>query len=88
MTITAASITSLIALLFYLVLFFAILKRGFKRRGDQLFALYLLSMIVWSLGSFMIFANLDIGTTLFWNRFMVFGSMGMPIALYGFAQTF
>jgi HD-GYP domain-containing protein (c-di-GMP phosphodiesterase class II) len=88
MTINASSITSLIALLFYVVLFFAVLKRGLKRREDQFFALYLLSMIIWSFGAFMMFFNLDIGTTLFWNRFMVVGSMGMPIALFGFAQTF
>jgi len=88
MTITTSFATSFLALLLYLVLFFVILKRGFKRREDQFFTLYLLSMIIWSFGSFMIFADLDIGTTLFWNRFMVIGSMGMPIALYGFAQTF
>ncbi len=88
MTITASFVASFIALMFYLVLFFVILKRGFKRREDQFFTLYLLSMIIWSFGSLMIFADLDIGTTLFWNRFMVFGSMGMPIALYGFVQTF
>jgi len=88
MTINASSFTSLIALLFYVVLFFAVLKRGFKRREDQFFSLYLISMIVWSFGSLMMFVNLDIGTTLFWNRFLVIGSMGMPIALFGFAHTF
>jgi HD-GYP domain-containing protein (c-di-GMP phosphodiesterase class II) len=88
MTINASSITSLIALLFYMVLFIAVLKHGFKRREGQFFGLYLLSMIIWSFGSFMIFFNLEIGTTLFWNRFMVIGSMGMPIALFGFAHTF
>lgn len=36
----------------------------------------------------MIFADLGIMTTLFWNRFMVVGSTGMPIAFFGFAQNF
>ena len=88
MTINVSSVTSFIALLFYCALILITLKRGFKRREDQFFSLYLASMIVWSLGSFMIFANMGIGNTLFWNRFMVIGSMGMPFALYGFSQTF
>jgi len=36
----------------------------------------------------MIFLDLDIGTTLFWNRFMLIGSMLMPVAFFGFAQDF
>ncbi|MFN2128111.1 MAG: histidine kinase N-terminal 7TM domain-containing protein, partial [Anaerolineales bacterium] len=88
MIINPSSMVSFVALLFYSVLFVVILRRGFKRREDEFFGLYLLSMIIWSFGSLMMFVKLDIGTTLFWNRFMVFGSMGMPIAIYGFVQTF
>jgi len=36
----------------------------------------------------MIFLDTDIGTTLFWNRFMLVGSMLMPVAFFGFAQDF
>jgi HD-GYP domain-containing protein (c-di-GMP phosphodiesterase class II) len=79
---------SFIALLFYCVLLIAILSRKLRSKLDLFFALYLLSMIVWSLGSFMIFAELPLLSTVFWNRFMVVGSMGMPIAFFAFAQTF
>jgi two-component sensor histidine kinase len=45
-------------------------------------------MIVWSLGSFLIFAEpWGIGA-LFWNRFMIIGSTGMPLALFSFVQIF
>jgi putative nucleotidyltransferase with HDIG domain len=36
----------------------------------------------------MIFAEINVMDTLFWNRFMVIGSMGMPIAFFGYAQDF
>jgi diguanylate cyclase (GGDEF)-like protein len=36
----------------------------------------------------MIFLDSGIGTTLFWNRFMLIGSMLMPVAFFGFAQDF
>jgi len=36
----------------------------------------------------MIFLDLGIQTTLFWNRFMLIGSLLMPIAFFGFAQDF
>lgn len=36
----------------------------------------------------MIFVDLGFNTTLFWNRFMLIGSMLMPVAFFGFAQDF
>jgi diguanylate cyclase (GGDEF)-like protein len=36
----------------------------------------------------MIFTEIKVMDTLFWNRFMVIGSMGMPIAFFGYAQDF
>ncbi len=88
MTITAPAIISLIALLFYSVLLWVVISREYKSRINQSFALYLLTMILWSFGSFMLFADTGRGNTLFWNRFMLIGSMGMPIAFFGFVQVF
>jgi len=79
---------SFIALLFYCVLLVIVIRRDFKSRLHLSFAIYLVSMVIWSLGSFMIFADLGFLSTLFWNRFMVIGSMGMPVAFFGFAQNF
>jgi diguanylate cyclase (GGDEF)-like protein len=45
-------------------------------------------MIIWSFGSLMIFLDLECKSTLFWNRFMLIGSMLMPVAFFGFAQDF
>ena len=79
---------SLIALLLYCVLLVIVIRRDFKSRLHLSFAIYLVSMVIWSLGSFMIFADLGFLSTLFWNRFLVIGSMGMPVAFFGFAQNF
>ena len=79
---------SLIALLLYCVLLVIVIRQVVKSRLHLSFAIYLITMIAWSLGSFMIFANLGLFSTLFWNRFMLIGSMGMPVAFFGFAQTF
>ena len=79
---------SFIALLLYCVLLVIIIRQVAKSRLHLSFAIYLITMIAWSLGSFMIFADLGLFSTLFWNRFMLIGSMGMPVAFFGFAQTF
>ena len=72
----------------YCVLLVIVVRRDIKSRLHLSFAIYLVSMVIWSLGSFMIFADLGFLSTLFWNRFLVIGSMGMPVAFFGFAQNF
>jgi len=79
---------SFIALLLYCVLLVIVIRQVAKSRLHLSFAIYLITMVVWSLSSFMIFADLGLFSTLFWNRFMLIGSMGMPVAFFGFAQTF
>src|SRR3990172_374745 len=79
---------SFIALLLYSVLLVIVIRQAAKNRLHLSFAIYLITMVVWSLSSFMIFADLGLFSTLFWNRFMLIGSMGMPVAFFGFAQTF
>ncbi|RJQ29834.1 HD domain-containing protein [Candidatus Parcubacteria bacterium] len=79
---------SFIALLLYCVLLVIVIRQVTKSRLHLSFAIYLITMVVWSFGSFMIFADLGLFSTLFWNRFMLIGSLGMPVAFFGFAQTF
>lgn len=88
MSLNLSAVISLLALLFYSVLLIIIMRLDVRSRLNRTFGLYLLSMIIWSLGSFMIFLDSQFMTTLFWNRFMVIGSMGMPVAFFGFAQKF
>jgi len=52
------------------------------------FNIYLISMIVWSLGSFLAHLENPHIDTLLWNRFMVIGSAGMPFAFFSFVKFF
>lgn len=79
---------SFIALLLYCVLLVIVIRQVAKSHLHLSFAIYLITMVIWSFGSFMIFADLGLFSTLFWNRFMLIGSLGMPVAFFGFAQTF
>lgn len=84
----AATIISFVALIYYSVLLVIILRRKVRDRIRLFFCLYLSSMIIWSLSAFMLFANFNILTSTFWNRFLVVGSMAMPIVFFGFVQSF
>jgi signal transduction histidine kinase len=86
--INVSALVSLVALVCYGVLLFITVRQDVRSRLNRFFDLYLLSMIVWSFGSFMIFANFGVKDTLFWNRFMTVGSTGMPVAFFGFVQIF
>ena len=84
----ASTIISFIALIYYSALLVFILRQKIRDRVRLYFSLYLFSMIIWSFSAFMIFADLGLLDTLFWNRFLVVGSMAMPIAFFGFVQAF
>ena len=88
MELSLSTWVSFLALLYYSVLLVIILRQRPYSRVQVLFSLYLLSMIIWSFASFMIFAGMHNPSTLFWNRFLVVGSMAMPVAFYGFVMTF
>src|SRR5450759_98405 len=88
MTLNASSFISLIALTFYGDLFSIVISRNFVNKISRFLGLYLVTMIVWSFGSFMIFADFSGTNILFWNRFMVIGSTGMPIAFFSFLQVY
>lgn len=88
MTLSAASLISFGALVCYTALLLIVLRRDIRSRVHQFFALYLLSMIIWSFAAFMIFVEIDAERTLFWNRFMVVGSAAMPIVFLGFVQEY
>ncbi len=46
------------------------------------FLLYMSFMALWSFGSFMMHADSGVATPLFWNRFMLVGLLGGPIAIF------
>jgi signal transduction histidine kinase len=76
----------LIALVCYGALLFITARQGFERRVNRFFALYLLSMLVWSFGAFMMY--IDSQHALFWNKAMLSGFVGMPMAFFGFIRSF
>jgi HD-GYP domain-containing protein (c-di-GMP phosphodiesterase class II) len=83
-----ASVVSFVAFVLYCDLLIIVLRRDARSPLYLAFSLYLISMAVWSFGSFMIFTDLGIFTTLFWNRFMLIGSLAMPITFYNFSQAY
>lgn len=84
----AATIVSFIALVYYSVLLMIVVRQNLRSLVRRFFSLYLLSMIVWSFSAFMIFSDLGVASTVFWNRVLIVGSMGMPISFFGFTQAF
>jgi diguanylate cyclase (GGDEF)-like protein len=88
MIVNLSSIIPLIAFFFYSGLVWVILSRNLKTQVIRSFTFYLVTMIVWSLGAILVYGRFQGIAPLFWTRFMAVGLMAMPIAFYGFTQTF
>ena len=88
MTIYASTLITFIALIYYSALLVIILRQKNFDRSRLFFSLYLVSMIVWSFAAFMIFTDWGDMDTLFWNRLLIVGSMGMPISFFYFVLAF
>lgn len=84
----ASLIISTVALLFYAALLLVVVLRSDKNRLQFYFSAYLATMLIWSLGSLMLFLSNSPASALFWNRFMIIGSTAMPIAFFGFVQVY
>jgi len=80
------TLAPLLALLCYAVLLVLVFPRARRYRLYRFFALYLLSMAIWSLGSAMM--RLDPSHITFWNKVLNGGAAIMPFAFYGFVQAF
>jgi diguanylate cyclase (GGDEF)-like protein len=63
---------------------FAILMGSTKNKITKYYTYYILAMIVWSFGSFIMRTNIYPGP-LFWNRILCIGLIAMPVAFYNFA---
>lgn len=78
----------LASLLCYSVLLAVNFRRSYHGQVNAWFSLYLISMIVWSLGSMLARLDLPGNDTLFWNRVLTAGSSAMPFAFFCFVQFF
>ena len=86
MYVVIFSLVSAAALIFYSVLLFLTWRRGLDRAVTRWFAFYLASMVIWSLGALMTYV--DRRNTATWNKVMVSGTALMPLAFFGFVQSF
>ena len=78
----------LVASVAYGALMYVVMRQYAGSKINQAFALYLLAMTVWSLGSFIMHAGFPAGTPLFWNKVMSLGSGAMPLLFFYFVQVF
>ncbi|TET08338.1 GAF domain-containing protein [Candidatus Aerophobetes bacterium] len=83
-----SSIIPLSAFAAYSLLLSIVIWRNPDTKPARIFILYLASMVIWSLGSFLMHLDPPLGTPLFWNRFMVVGAFAMPIIFYSFVRSF
>ena len=86
--VNTSSLISAIALIYYGALFVIILRQKNLTKVHIYFSVYLISMTFWSMAAFMIFAEVPIMDTLFWNRMLVVGSMAMPVGFLLFILAF
>lgn len=75
----------LISFICYSVILIIILGSR-KNKITLNYALYIIAMIIWSFGSFIMRTNLPPGA-LFWNRILCIGLISMPVAFYHFTMS-
>lgn len=78
----------LAALAAYAVLLIVIWRHRPRNRVKRAFAVYLLAMTIWSLGSFLLHANPPIQTPFFWWVILSGGALAMPVLFFYFTQVF
>lgn len=86
MQVVILSLVPGVAFLGYGLLLLATWQHGWQRKTNRHFGLYLLSMMVWSLGALMMY--LDRQHAPFWNKIMLAGLTGMPLAFFAFVHAF
>ena len=69
------------------ILLLVIIMTSTKTKLSTSFSLYIGSMIVWSLGSFLMKTNLP-PNSLFWNKFLQIGFLTVPVFLLRFSYEF
>lgn len=84
-TLTELSIIPLISLVLY-VFILVILLTSNKTKLSKSFSLYIIAMIVWTLGSFLMKTELPPSST-FWNRVLLIGMLSVPVLLLRFSYV-
>ena len=86
MVILVLSLVPALALASYSFLLYITWRHGLENKIHQRFALYLFSMMLWSLGALMMY--LDRQNASSWNKLMLAGTTLMPLAFFSFVHAF
>lgn len=84
-TLTELTIIPLITLILY-VFILVILLTSNKTKLSNAFSIYIVAMIIWSLGSFLMKTDIP-PSSLFWDKFLVMGIASVPVLLLRFSYV-
>lgn len=84
----AETVIPLFSMLCYALLGIMLARQFPLRREARLFLGYLIVIMLWSFGSFMMHANIPSGSTLFWNHFLAVWPSFAAIIYFQFVRVF
>jgi len=82
-TLTEITIIPLISLILYVFILMIILTSN-KTKLSKSFSLYIIAMIIWSLGSFLMKTDIP-PSSLFWDKVLLIGFVSVPVLLLRFS---
>ncbi len=85
-TLTEITIIPLISLVLYTFILVIILTSN-KTKLSNAFSFYIIAMIIWSLGSFLMKTDMP-PSSLFWDKFLLIGFVSVPVLLLRFSYVF
>jgi len=85
-TILVLSLVPALALVSYSFLLYLTWRQGLDDKVNLRFAIYLFSMMLWSLGALMMYLDRSNAST--WNKVMLAGTILMPLAFFSFVHAF
>ena len=85
-TLTEITIIPVISLILYVFILVIILTSN-KTKLSNAFSLYIVAMIIWSLGSFLMKTDMP-PSSLFWDKFLLMGLVSVPVLLLRFSYVF
>jgi len=84
-TLTDITVIPLISLILYVFILVIILTSN-KTKLSNAFSLYIIAMIIWSLGSFLMKTDMP-PNSLFWDKFLLMGFVSVPVLLLRFSYV-
>lgn len=85
---SSQAIIPLLSILCYVVLGTIVARHRPLTRESRLFLVYLVVLMLWSLGSFMVRTDFPTGSTLFWNQFLALWPILAAVIYFHFVKVF